>query len=336
LNYAQEVKVIVTEITAHLPFSMPFLSLRRLLTSFSATVAVSVAAFGSSSLVPLAQAAPKAQDPPKAKLVRIGVSKFGALLNYLRARKTLEPKLAKLGVQVEWKEFVASPQLMEALAVDTVDVTYIGEPAPIFAQASVAVLVPKHSSLRTVSDLKDKRVAITKSTNSQFIVFEALDRIGLGLGDIQPVYLSPADGRIAFEGGKVDAWSTWDPFQTSAEKALGARILYDGKGLQPNSGYYLSTRAFADANKASIAVILSEIAAVNDFAAKNPRVIAETLSPKYGLPVEVLEAVERRRQHGLQPIDRRVIAGQQRIADAFYREKLLPKKLKIEEAVWRT
>jgi len=330
---------------------MPFLSRRRLLTSLAATVAVSVATFGSSSLVPRAQAAPKAQDPPKAKLVRIGVSKFGALLNYLRARKSLEPKLAKLGVQVEWKEFVAGPQLMEALAVDTIDVTYTGEPPPIFAQASgtpvvylanerlgpasVAVLVPKDSSLRTVSDLKGKRVAITKSTNSQFIVFEALDRIGLGLGDIQPVYLSPADGRIAFEGGKVDAWSTWDPFQTSAEKALGARILYDGKGLQPNSGYYLSTRAFADANKATIAVILSEIAAVNNFAAKNPRVIAETLSPKYGLPVEVLEAVERRRQHGLQPIDRRVIAGQQRIADAFYREKLLPKKLKIEEAVWR-
>lgn len=351
LNYDQKVKVLFTEITAYLPFPMPFLSRRRPLTSLAATVAVSVATFGWSSLVLRAQAAPKAQDPPKAKLVRIGVSKFGALLNYLRARKSLEPKLAKLGVKVEWKEFVAGPQLMEALAVDTVDVTYTGEPPPIFAQASgtpvvylanerlgpasVAVLVPKHSSLRTVSDLKGKRVAITKSTNSQFIVFEALDRIGLGLGDIQPVYLSPADGRIAFEGGKVDAWSTWDPFQTSAEKALGARILYDGKGLQPNSGYYLSTRAFADANKATIAVILSEITAVNDFAAKNPRVIAETLSPKYGLPVEVLEAVERRRQHGLQPIDRRVIAGQQRIADAFYREKLLPKKLKIEEAVWR-
>jgi sulfonate transport system substrate-binding protein len=105
---------------------------------------------------------------------------------------------------------------MEALAVDTVAVTHTDEPPPIFAQASgtpvvylanerlgpvrVAVLVPKHSSLRTVCDLKGKRVAITKSTNSQLIVFEALDRIGLGLGlgDIQPVYPSPADGRIAF------------------------------------------------------------------------------------------------------------------------------------------
>ena len=108
----------------------------------------------------------------------------------------------------------AGPQLMEALAVDTVAVTHTDEPPPIFAQASgtpvvylanerlgpvrVAVLVPKHSSLRTVCDLKGKRVAITKSTNSQLIVFEAIDRIGLGLGDIQPVYLSPADGRIAF------------------------------------------------------------------------------------------------------------------------------------------
>ena len=103
---------------------------------------------------------------------------------------------------------------MEALAVDTVAVTHTDEPPPIFAQASgtpvvylanerlgpvrVAVLVPKHSSLRTVCDLKGKLVAITKSTNSQLIVFEAIDRIGLGLGDIQPVYLSPADGRIAF------------------------------------------------------------------------------------------------------------------------------------------
>lgn len=327
-------------------------SRRWILTTLASTFAVTIAASGLQLAGDLqVHAAPKSGDPNKAKVVRIGVSKFGALLNFLRLRKTLEPKLAKLGVRVEWKEFIAGPQLMEALAVDSIDFTYTGEPPPIFAQAigtpvvyvanerlgpaSVAVLVPKNSTIRRVADLKGKRVAITKATNSQFIVFEALDRLGLNLSDIQPVYLSPAEGRLAFEGGNVDAWSTWDPFQTSAEKALGARILYDGKGLQPNSGYYLSTRSFADSNKKTIATILNEIAQVNDFAAKNPRVIAETLSPKYGLPVDVLEAVERRRQHGLRPIDRQVIAAQQRVADAFYREKLLPNKVSIEKAVWR-
>ena len=158
---------------------------------------MSVASFGSSALVPRAQAAPKAQDPPKAKLVRIGVSKFGALLNYLRTRKSLEPKLAKLGVQVEWKEFVAGPQLMEALAVDTVDVTTA------------------------------RGCSRTRAT-------------------------------------------TYPPVRSR-----------------------MPTRPPSP--------LLSEIATVNEFAGKNPRVIAETLSPKYGLPVEVLEAVERRRSMGSSP-----------------------------------
>lgn len=330
---------------------MPPVSRRWILTSLATTLAVGVSGIGLAFTLPLAQASSKPQDPPKAKVVRIGVSKFGALLNFLRARKTLEPKLAKLGVRVEWKEFVAGPQLMEALSVDTIDFTYTGEPPPIFAQAigtpvvyvanerlgpaSVAVLVPRGSSLRSVRDLKGKRVGISKATNSQFIVAEALDKVGLSFADIQPVYLSPADGRVAFESGKLDAWSTWDPFQASAEKALNARILFDGKGIFSNNGFYLSTRSFANANKATIATILKEVAAVNAFADKNPRVIAETLSPRYGVPVDVLEVVERRRQHGLQPIDRRVIAAQQRVADGFFREKLLPRKVRIEDAVWR-
>lgn len=102
---------------------MPSLSRRWLLTSLAASLAVNIAGSGVPFTVSRAQAAPKIEEPPKAKAVRIGISWFGALRNYLRARKTFEPKFAKLGVQVEWKEFVAVPQLMEALAVDTVDVT---------------------------------------------------------------------------------------------------------------------------------------------------------------------------------------------------------------------
>lgn len=292
-----------------------------------------------------------AQAQPPAKLIRIGVSKFGSVLNYIYARRTLDPVLAQRGVKVEWKEFVAGPQLMEALAVGSIDFTFTGEPPPIFAQAAgtpvvyianerlgptaVAVLVPKTSRLKSAADLKGKRVAITKATNSQYIVNEALRRAGLSPKDITPVYLSPAEGRAAFDAGKVEAWSTWDPFQAAAEKASGARILYDGRGIQPNTGYYLSSRGFADANAPTLAAILKVVGATNTFASRNPRAVAEVLSPRYSLPVDVLEAVEKRRQHGLQPIDARVIAGQQKVADGFYREKLLPRPVKVADAIWR-
>lgn len=291
------------------------------------------------------------QKESAAKVIRIGVSKFGSVLNYLYIRKSLEPVLAQRGVKVEWREFVAGPQLMEALAVGSIDFTFTGEPPPIFAQAAgtpvvyvanerlgpsaVAVLVPRTSRLRTAADLKGKRVAITKATNSQYIVNEALRRVGLGPKDITPVYLLPAEGRLAFDAGKVDAWSTWDPFQAAAEKSSGARILYDGKGIQPNTGYYLSTRSFATANGPTLSAILKVVNATNTFASRNPRAVAEVLSPRYGLPVDVLESVEKRRQHGLQPIDARVIAGQQKVADGFYREKLLPRPVRVADAVWR-
>jgi sulfonate transport system substrate-binding protein len=306
----------------------------------SSTAATTAPTAGSSS--------PKAA---KAKVIRIGISKFGAMLNALREKGTLEKSLSTLGLSLEWKEFIAGPQLMEALAVGSIDFTYTGEPPPIFAQAngtpvvylaneklgaaSVAVLIPKDSDIKGVADLKGKRIAISKATNSQYIVIRALETIGLTLNNITPVYLSPSDGRVAFEGGKVDAWSTWDPFQAAAEQALGAKILFDGKGFLPNTGYYLSTKSFADNNAETIALILKEVQVTNDWAEKNPRVLAELLSPKYGVSVEVLEIVERRREHGLQPIDDKVIAEQQRIADVFFREKALPKSVLVKEAIWK-
>ena len=112
-------------------------------------------------LAGLAWTAPQglAQKPTQAKVIRIGVSKFGSVLNYIYARQSLDPILAQRGVTVEWKQFVAGPQLMEALAVGSIDFTFTGEPPPIFAQAAgtpvayvanerlgpaaVAVLVPR-------------------------------------------------------------------------------------------------------------------------------------------------------------------------------------------------
>jgi sulfonate transport system substrate-binding protein len=238
-----------------------------------------------------------AQKPTQAKTIRIGVSKFGSVLNYIYARQSLDPILAQRGVTVEWKQFVAGPQLMEALAVGSIDFTFTGEPPPIFAQAAgtpvvyvanerlgpgaVAVLVPRGSKLRSAADLKGKRVAITKATNSQYIINEGLRRVGLSPKDITSVYLTPAEGRSAFEAGKVEAWSTWDPFQAAAERGSGARILYDGKGIQPNTGYYLSTRAFANANRSTLLTVLKVIDATNTFASRNPKAVAEVLSPRY-------------------------------------------------------
>ena len=183
------------------------------------------------------------------KVLRIGVQKYGTLI-LLKTKGLLEEKLAPLGYQVEWTEFPAGPQLLEALNVGSIDFGTVGEAPPIFAQAAgapivyvgyeppapeaEAILVPKDSPLKGVGDLKGKKVALNKGSNVHYLLVKALENAGLKYTDVTPVFLKPSDARAAFEHGDVDAWVIWDPFQASAEIAIEARTLRRGRPrLQP-------------------------------------------------------------------------------------------------------
>jgi len=200
--------------------------------------------------------------------VRIGYQKYGTL-TLLKGRGTLEKRLAEQGVGVKWTEFPAGPVLLEGLNVGSIDFGTVGEAPPIFAQAaganlvyvgnepaspaSEAIVVPKGSSLRTLADLKGKKIALNKGSNVHYLLLKALEKAGIAYADIQPVFLPPADARAAFERGSVDAWAIWDPFLAAAEKQLGARVLADGKGLVANYQFYLASRAYAEKTRKSCA-----------------------------------------------------------------------------------
>ena len=78
---------------------------------------------------------------------------------------------------------------------------YIAEEAA--SPSAQAILVSAESPIRTVADLKGKKVAITKGAGSHFLLLAALTKAGLSFKDISPAYLTPADGRTAFIGGNV-------------------------------------------------------------------------------------------------------------------------------------
>ena len=81
-----------------------------------------------------------------------------------------------------------------------------------------------------MADLKSRRVGFAKAAGVHYLLIAALEQAGLGFRDIDPAYLSPADGRAAFERGAIDAWVVWDPFLSAARAQSGARILRDGEG----------------------------------------------------------------------------------------------------------
>jgi sulfonate transport system substrate-binding protein len=280
------------------------------------------------------------------KVVHIGYQKYGKLV-LLKGRGTLEEKLKPRGYTVSWTEFSSGPPLLEALNVGSIDFGIAGETPPIFAQAAgaplvylaydppapqgEAILVPKDSPLKSVADLRGKKVALNKGSNVHYLLVRALEKAGLKYTDIQPVFLAPADALAAFTRGSVDAWVIWDPYEAAAEASTGARILADGTGLVANHQFYFSSKKFLAENAKAVDVVLEALNEADEWTKNHIDEVAAQLSPSIGLPAAVLAASLKRESYGIRPISDEVIASQQRIADTFVGLGLLPKAIIVSD-----
>ena len=134
-----------------------------------------------------AQTSPAAEVDGLA-LVRIGYQKYGSL-NVVKAQGTFDQEMAQRGIKVQWIQFPAGPQLLEGVNVGSIDIGHSGEAPPIFAEAAgtpfvylgsqppypvgEAILVPKNSPIKTVADLKGKKIALNKGSNVHSLSFSA-------------------------------------------------------------------------------------------------------------------------------------------------------------------
>ena len=285
------------------------------------------------------------------KVVRIGYQKYGTLV-LLKGKGTLEKKLEAIDYKVEWTEFPGGPQLLEALNAGAVDFGSTGETPPIFAQAAnaplvyiaheppaprgEAILVPKDSPIKSVAELKGKKVAFNKGSNVHYLLVKALEEAGLTYEDVEPLFLAPADGRAAFEKGAVDAWVIWDPFQAAAEVAIEARELRNGEGIVPNHQFYLGTKTLVDGHAPVIDLLIDAISEIDEWTKSDTAAAASELSPSVGIPEPVLIKALERQSYGVKGLDDSVVAQQQAIADTFFQLKLIPKKVTIAEAVHKS
>lgn len=180
---------------------------------------------GLMALTGLAQAAETAPDS-----LRIGYQKGSVSMVLAKSHQLLEKRFPD--TKFSWIEFPAGPQMLEALNVGSIDLGSTGDIPPIFAQAAGAdlvyvgveppkpkaevILVPENSEIKSVADLKGHKVAFQKGSSSHNLLLRALQEAGLKFTDIQPVYLTPADARAAFQQKNVDAWAIWDPYYSAA------------------------------------------------------------------------------------------------------------------------
>jgi len=282
----------------------------------------------------------------KTKVVHMGYQSSGDIV---RLKGVLEKRLQPLGVSVEWAQFAAGPQLMEAMNVGRVDIGAVGETPPIFAQAAgtslvyiaslkpgtgegSGIIVTPNSPIRNVADLKGKKVIFQKGSASHYLLVKALEEAGLKYSDVQAISMPPTDAAGAFIQGKLDAWVTWDPYLALAQKTVNARVLRDGKGIATQGGFYMASRNFASENPELVRLVLEEIDKLGQWAEGNTQEVAKVVAPVLKIDLHTLEVVTKRRPYRLRPITSEILDRQQKIADLFAREKVIPKHINIQEA----
>jgi sulfonate transport system substrate-binding protein len=283
------------------------------------------------------------------KEIRIGYQKNGVLV-IARQRAALENHFKPAGIEVKWVEFSSGPPMMEAMNVGSVDYGAVGDSPPVFAQAAGAaivyaagqpitngqgILVPQNSAIRSISDLKGKRVGFTKGSSAHNITVQTLEKAGLTYADITPVYLTPPDAGPAFANGSIDAWSIWDPYFAIGETKQNGRILVNASEITKTNSFYIANRDFSRNHGPILQQIIDVTSATAKWAEAHRDEAAKSLSAVTGIPIEIQTVAANRSSFAVGPITDDIVETQQGVADRFFKLGLIPKQIAIRDIVWR-
>jgi sulfonate transport system substrate-binding protein len=281
--------------------------------------------------------------------IRIGYQKNGVLV-IARQQAALEKHFAPQGIEVKWVEFSSGPPMLEAMNVGSVDYGAVGDSPPVFAQAAGAavvyaagepitngqgILVPPNSPIRSIADLKGRRVGFTKGSSAHNVIVQTLEKAGLTYADITPVYLTPPDAGPAFANGSIDAWSIWDPYFAIGEIKQNGRILVNASEITKTNSFYIANRDFAKTRGAVLQQIIDVTSSTAKWAESHRDEVAKALSAVTNIPLDIQIVAANRSSFAVGPITDDIIATQQGVADRFFKLGLIPRPVVVRDAVWK-
>jgi len=269
--------------------------------------------------------------------LKVGDQKGGS-----KALLTAAGLLDNLPYKIEWATFTSGPPLLEAVSAGGVHVGRVGNTPPIFAAAahakiaavssskgnvaSDAILVPKDSTLRTVSDLRGKTIGVAKGSSAHGQILYTLARAGLSTKDVKLSFLQPADAYGAFNQHQIDAWAAWDPYTSQARLESGARVLADGRGTANGYTFIVAgTDALADAGvNSALRDYVVRHAKAERWADTHRDAWAKAWAAETGLALPVARSAVQAGPDMPVPLDDKVVGSEQKLADAFTDDGVLP------------
>lgn len=280
----------------------------------------------------------------------LGFQKTGIPL-VARQLKIFERRFEPKGIKVNWVEFTSGLNLLQAMDLGSVAFGNAGNVGCLFVQASgghivylagqptgpksEGIFVKSNSPIRSIAELKGKKVGYAKGSSSHNLIAAALERNGLSLGDITSVNLGAADGAFAFENGGIDAWVVWDPYFALGQARTETQVLaYTGDMLPDNASFLLANSAFAASHPELIQDLIDGSAEAGAWAKAHLEEVTAALAQATGIDPKILAEVNARAGFDVVPLSEKILSTEQETADRLTKLGVLPKQISVRDIAW--
>lgn len=240
-----------------------------------------------------------AADNPKE--IRLDYAYYSPPSLVLKRFGWLEEEFKADGVPIKWVLSQGSNRALEFLNSGSVDFGSTAGLAAVLSKANgnpiksvyvfsrpewTALLVAKDSPIKSLKDLKGKKIAATKGTDPFLFLLRSLHQEGLSKSDVEILALQHADGRAALEQGRVDAWAGLDPLMAGSEIQAGSRILHRNVAFN-TYGFLNTTEDFAKRHPEQVRRVIAAYEKARKWIIANPAETARLVSEEAKLPLEV-------------------------------------------------
>ena len=255
--------------------------------------------------------------------------------------------------KVKWAEFEGAAPLFQALQAGAADTSYAADLPTLQAQSggvpvkgvaalhndgtAVGIVVQKNSAVKSVADLKGKKVVVSSAKGSiaEYLLANALQQAGLKYSDVTVQYLLPTDAQAAFTAGKIDAWATFGVYKAVAVQQGGRQIIDGSDGRVSGYGFIgASDKALADAGrKAAIKDFLLRLDKALTWSGTHQAAYAQAIEKASGAKAAVAALIVKQSYGELVPITPAVTKAVQSVADTMHGIKVLDPNVDVATSV---
>lgn len=289
-------------------------------------------------------------DAKEKVVVNIGIQGSTGIFSYARDKGIFEEAFAKAGAEVKWHEFASGPPHFEAIASGRLDFGGTGGTPVVSAQTggvdfkaiavtsdgkrNNAIVLPKNSPITDIKELKGKKIAVAKGSSAYNFLYMVLDRAGLTDKDVQIIHLQPDEARPALDTGAIDAWSTWEPYVTTALVQTGAKTLVTGDDLNIFApGFLIARTGFTVDHPELTVLFLKTYEEVRQYYVSHLDEVTDEFVKTKKLEREIISRVLKNSAPILSPITPEFARAHQEQADFLYSVGAIKKKLDTSQVL---